>query len=494
MTSSSWSERGERWLNPILLRSLRQALRSRAFLGLYLLALAVAGLAGMTSALSQTERSSGSGRAMFLITVMAWTFAAWVVVPIQAFNAVVRERHEDTWDLVQLTSISPHRVVRGLIGTALMQALVIGAALAPFLVLGYLLRGLDLGLLVLALVLLPVGTLGLAAAGVFLGCLGHHRALRTTLGGLMAFALIGLWIGMMTFWGMSADMLARDLAASWKPWWGLAAFIDIMVSGTVVLVMLAAALLTHPAQDRSSPLRVAWLAMWMNGAAIISVELWDRSASRTNLADIAIAFGLCGVFWFLLLGLFAVTESDGLTHRQRQSVVAGGLWRQRAMAILGPGARRGRRATLLFLILALVPSAVALIWSSSDNMNGVRVACACACYIAALLGLVEPLMRKVGGRWVGSPAMRRAALIACAALWIAIPACVAAVLGADEHSLLMGLCPLAVAELDKSWAAWGDPAGWMAVLLGLAGAGVLAWNARPHADDEVALTVNRARE
>lgn len=267
----SLAARLERLINPILLRSMRQGLRSRAFLGVYGLVLVVATVvAAITSLKGDFQPGAPAGHDLFIASVLAWTFAAWVVQPLLALASVGRERHEYTWDLVELTGMRPRTVVHGLLGTSLVQAAMIGSALAPFLVLSFLIRGVDLREVGLALVLLPSGTLVLTSAAIFVGTLGGSRATRSVLGLLSSLGLLLLLGGISTFWLEGAPEVIDSLR---EP--GAWLFLGSIATGIVVSIWLfstlAATLLTHPAQDRSTAARLAvglvWLAwiLWIAG-------------------------------------------------------------------------------------------------------------------------------------------------------------------------------------------------------------------------------------
>jgi hypothetical protein len=402
------ADRLEPWTNPILVRSLRQALRSRVFLAVYLLVLGLSALAAVVTSLGNDLGAEGeAGRWLFNATVIAWTFSAWFAQPLVAIAAVVRERNEDTWDLVDLTGLPARRVVLGLLATALVQAAVVGAGLAPFLVLSYLLRGVDFGLLLLAVAGIPLGAAVLTALALLIGCLGPMRSARAIETGLLTLGLAALQAAMALFWIEGADDLLGDLARhpELRLLLGMAASAGL---GMIYLCCtLAITLLTHPARDRSSGGRLmAWVLLlaWLLWLAVATSwhgswrPCWEREVPGLVACSAAI-----GLAWTVLVGLHNVSEYEQVTRRQAQALAAGGRLRRMAMAVLGPGAPRGRRCFLLMVAanLALLAHAYGFPDANPRSQHlrdqAAGLALGLACYGATMLGPVALLLRS-GGR------------------------------------------------------------------------------------------------
>lgn len=449
------ADRLEPWVNPILVRSLRQALRSRGFMGVYTVVLLIATItAVLTSAMSGLDREGSSGHALFIATVICWTFAAWFAQPLVAFGAVIRERNEDTWDLVDLTGIRPRSVVLGMLATSLVQAAVVGAGLAPFLVLSYLLRGVDFGLLLLAIIGLPVGTAVLSAFAVLVGCLGRNRASRSVLGSMLALGLAGLGFGMFSFWSFAADFAVQAIVEHEAAWLPVGLILTGCVGGIYLFCVLAATLMTHPAADRSSAGRTAGWVLWLVWIVWMGViVLWSWSVQHRNPGHFGPGLAICatiGIGWSILVGFFAITEPDSVTRRQVQAIQAGGRLRRSAMTILGPGGARGRR-NLLLMLAVNVALLVSSLWFTGQSRNDeYQETCAVAigiiAYAAFLFGPVAWALRRWGGRWFGPAIALRGALLGFCAVWFLVGTLGLALLdggfSTDLKNPLMALSPV----------------------------------------------------
>lgn len=346
--------------NPMLVRRVRQELRNRGFIGAYLLMLLIAVIAAAVAALAGGD----SGRGMFAAVAAAWS----ALVCIQAHataRSIVGDRGSSAWDLIELTGLPPLRLVAGVVQSSLVLGLLGAAGLAPFLVMSYLLRGLDLPTVVYALVALPMCGALLAGLAALVACLGSHRQARAGVGLLLSLGLLAAWGLLSTLWASSERELSRWLSALLQgnadALLALVLQLNLWAYGMLLSLVFAAALLTHRALDRSSGPRLVWWIGWANGMLWAAGLCWYEQMGSMTPADFAIgmrALSTLAVIWSLLLGLFAVSEDLDITPRQAQAVASGGRLRRAAMALLGPGASRGARSTLLMIGLSLVPGVV----------------------------------------------------------------------------------------------------------------------------------------
>ncbi len=135
---------GDRF-NPIVVKDVRQALKSRQFVGTFLLLL-LAAWAGSIFGVSYLGESIDYGSpavtfyAGFLFALCA---ASLVIVPFSTFRSIVEERTETTLELLQITALSPVQIVRGKTLSAMVQVLVYYCAIAPFIAFTALLPGFD---------------------------------------------------------------------------------------------------------------------------------------------------------------------------------------------------------------------------------------------------------------------------------------------------------------------------------------------------------------
>jgi hypothetical protein len=156
-------------LSPMLVKELRQGLRSKYFVGIYLL-LHAALVFTTLPALIQGQDAD------FLILFWVCAGAAiCVLLPLSGFNAVHSERRENTLDTLVLTNLTSWRIVAGKWASIAARILLLSVTLLPYIVLRYFGGGVDL---ILELTLLAAISLG----GLFFAAL------------IVAFSAIKEWI------------------------------------------------------------------------------------------------------------------------------------------------------------------------------------------------------------------------------------------------------------------------------------------------------------
>ncbi len=234
-------------LSPILVKELRQGIRSQLFTGAFLLIQALLFLFGLGFVLSDSlQKDSSAGSALF------WTMLALplvVLVPASASQAVEREVSGKTLELLLLTRLSSYRIVLGKWASIVLQTTLLLVSALPYVILRYFLGGIDV-----VRELQTMGSLLLGSA-------------------LLAGIAMGFWalnISRLTKWGALfllvwlAPVLLMMVAS---PHGGLGAPIGlesiVWIYGTIFTLMMiesAAARIGPPSENHGSRLRLLALA------------------------------------------------------------------------------------------------------------------------------------------------------------------------------------------------------------------------------------------
>jgi hypothetical protein len=161
-------------LNPILVREVRQWLRSRYFIGLFFLLLLLCWLAAIFEVLVPLVDDSWgyhrpNGRALFGMYFYVLTGSVFLTIPVTAFFNCTREFVDDAIEILRVTPLSSACIAWGKLQTALLQMGLFYAAVTPFICLTYLLQGIGLLTILLVLVLVGIGGTSLAVLGMALG-------------------------------------------------------------------------------------------------------------------------------------------------------------------------------------------------------------------------------------------------------------------------------------------------------------------------------------
>jgi hypothetical protein len=430
-TVLAWLERLSERANPMLVRCVRQDLRSRAFIGSFSVLLAVSLISACTVAAYSLNAvgtdAERSGRALFGVLACAWSCAVVVIQGTNTFRAVSQERNDDTWDLVDLTGMGPRRILRGLMLSNLVQGMLYTAPIAPFLVMAYMLRGLDLLTIVFALVIIPFFAVAASSLAVLTASLSQQKAGRATLGGLLGIVLLGAWLSTFSVWfapGSGIDYFLGQLRRGDADTWLLTAFLlDLWVVAVVFMLVLSGALLSHPAANRSTGPRVMSAVVWVNALLwAVGWALWmGRSSATYATRDAAIVLGIfvmLAMWWVGAVALFAVTEDYELSPRQARAITDRRGWRRAVMQVFGPGANRGRLWFLVFAALTMAIGVVAMMLVEEHNFETmVLAAWFSLCYFAMLILVADALYRGPFSAVFDTPAMRRVCIVLSLLVW-----------------------------------------------------------------------------
>ena len=328
--ADGWLSAGSEYLNPILVKEARQALKSRQFVVTFGLLL----FCGWGwSLLGVAFNSPGiyfaaSGVAMLAGYYVVLAVPLLIVVPFIAYRSLAAEQDDGTYELLSITSLTSRQIVTGKLGSAVLQMVVYTSALAPCIVFTYLLRGIDIISILLMLSYTMLVSLALCGVGLFCATLTrvrHWQILISVifLGGLLLLSYI--WIAFLIveilFDGLG--WFTNEYSSSGF-WVAQLAILSFGISTFVMVIMAAAAGITFKSENRSTKLRYMMLVqqvLWVGWA----VYLMCSEPHYPNDAIIAI-ISCAGVYWFLM-GALMTGEDARLSPRVRRSLPQSALGR-----------------------------------------------------------------------------------------------------------------------------------------------------------------------
>jgi hypothetical protein len=262
-------------LNPIVVKELRQAVKSRMVVGILLLFLGLQlFLLGFYLLMREVRGQASTvdwsaGNEVFRVQqgILLWTIM--ILVPAYAAIRLASERSEQNVDLMFISTLRPASIVWGKFFAAFVLGLLIFSACAPFMTFCYLLRGIDIPtiLFVLGIDLLAM-TFGVMVA-LFLSSLPGARAAK------FFFCFIGF---ILLCWAC-ALLTAMTVALVWEggfiEWmfehWYIAAVTVAAVLGVSgLLFFYCVAMISPPSANRILPLRVYLFLAWL----IVGVSLF----------------------------------------------------------------------------------------------------------------------------------------------------------------------------------------------------------------------------
>jgi hypothetical protein len=378
-------------LSPILVKEVRQMVRSREFnysFGLSLVAGLIVAFFGLADALTSIGTA---GTWVFTALMVCMCLLGLVVIPLGAFSALRSERVDQTLDLITQTALSPRRIVIGKLLTQGVKLVTLFAGLSPFIVMSFLLGGVDLPTILLSLAMLFLWSMWVSAACLFLSSASQSRAMSVVLFVGMVIGAIAILINFGPY-----VLSALGFAGIPRPytgvWWVLGATTALALTSMTNLVLLAENRLSLPIEDRSTALRVGFFVQFLLilACAVAPVLAAAGSAPGYLPTPASAAVERIGVFCGLQLAItaiFAVTEDMAVSRRVLRRI----QWSLKRpwFAIFRPGGGRGAAWILVQMIIFL---GVGAALSTESEFTGLLAICG---YICFFTGLPTVVLRRV---------------------------------------------------------------------------------------------------
>ncbi len=255
-------------LNPLLMREIRQAVRSRvhiySFIGinyicLLILAIFVIAMGGAGTS-QQGVLSYGAGDQAFGVLLLALGVISLCGIPMTVFLSHVYEKDRDSLDLLKVTTLSPGQIVRGKLLAGLVKLLLLISALIPFIGFSYILRGISFPVILGSLALIVLNTILLCLIYLYCSMLVNRGASKIFVMGFLMFVSgsMVVYLGSMSFnlgsiisvfLGYSTVEFLVDLGH------------NLLIWGCTCYFLYEAnrCMLMNPSRNRSAPIRLAML-------------------------------------------------------------------------------------------------------------------------------------------------------------------------------------------------------------------------------------------
>ncbi len=311
-------------LNPIVVKELRQAVRSRLVVGVLMLLLVVL-LAAMTlfvldvtnQHLMDVTQAIRKGRDAFEFLLGMYVVVSMLLIPLYMTVRMSRERMQNTADLVFTTTLTPGAIIRGKFMVGMILTTLVFSAFLPFMVLTFFLRGVDLPsvFVILAMVLL-VQTVALQFA-LCVACIPTMRVFKAILG---AAAVVGIIIACVAVISFAYELLRMGVGSrlgSTAFWiWTSFFIIGTVLSGGFFHI-LSASLLSPASFNWAPPVRGYLTGIWIiTGLAIFNAP-WHSSIGLPLDLELWAGYTLAVLMGMLLV---AVSERDFQSIRVRRAI------------------------------------------------------------------------------------------------------------------------------------------------------------------------------
>jgi hypothetical protein len=326
------------WLSPMLVKELRQGMRSRVFVISFLLlqvAMLFVVLIGLASAKSQDSATITSGIFWFLISV-----PLLLVMPIAGLGAIASERKANSLELIFLTRLTPRRIITGKWLALVAQTVLLVCAVLPYAVLRYFTGGIELGTEfgTLAGLLISSALLSAITVGLSPQMSGMMRVLLTV-GFVLSLNFVVPLLAML----MTPGFTGTTTRAAPLAWPSYVAFVLLGIAVLLVMLEFGASKIAPAAANHSTSRRLLGLGL--------IVLLWLVGFAETFETQL---------FWFgaaLLVPICvgALCEAPSEVPSVYRPFVRRGLAGRIAGRVLYPGWASGVWYTLLVLLAGLLP-------------------------------------------------------------------------------------------------------------------------------------------
>lgn len=411
-------------VNPIVVKEIRQGLRTRVFWVFFALMLFACLIISLI-AFAAADGVGNDGRYYFFAYYVCLGLVQFFVIPYSAYRSMSREREEETWVLLTLTGLGPHRILRGKMGSFMLQGLIYASAAAPFLLFSYYLNGIDLPTIVLTVVAGATYQLFLTSIAVSTATLAESKMIRALLHfGVLAFLMWGLVTGLTSTFGLleALQNLWNDDAAR------VAAFATIfaMLTWGVLLYEAAAARMALATESYAKGPRLAFVVQILGAIGLFA---WGAAASGERSLYAVGAVTLCT--HVLVVGLFVASDRDGMARS---------LWLKGfRRSLLKPGALRGYRLVLgLLALITIVFGGLGLATGGMEEKE-LFVLAGAPVYAALYLSLPIVLSRMVRHAPSQTPVLVRILFLGVFVLGAGMPPLIAALVGADPDNPIFNL-------------------------------------------------------
>jgi hypothetical protein len=339
-----------RWeLNPIVVKELRQSVRSWAVTGMLLLFLAVLFCTSLVFLISQSFQVSANqrlGADIFQTFTVILTGASLLFIPLYIGVRIASERQDSNLDLLYITTLTPGRIVRGKFLCGAYVTVLFFSACMPFMAFTNLLRGVDLPTVFFVLVCLFLVVCAAVQVAIFVACLPVSRVLKILValfGTIGMFPLIGALVAL--FFGMMRSGVGSMIVGGAHFWPGFFTGAGVVFAGVLLLYFLSVAMISPPSANRALPVRIYVTLVWLLGALIAFGWAWKQNDERYLLP--------WAFFSFVVLSaamIVVISNYDQLSLRVRRQIPAAAG--KRALAFLFYNGAAGGLVWVILLMAA----------------------------------------------------------------------------------------------------------------------------------------------
>lgn len=371
------------WLSPMLVKELRQGMRSRTFMTAFFLTQLLMILSVVFNLTAANSDSSGElvgylgGLFWFLVAV-----PMLFVMPIRGFGALHSEIKGGTLELVFLTHLSAWRIAAGKWMALMVQTLLLVCAVLPYVLLRYFLGGVNIVDDLQSLLFLFIASAAFTAATVAMSPY-ESKLLRGLFIVVLIFVLQSLF-SMLFSWLAFGRISGGGGVGGWKIYLCVAIYVPAFIG---LALEIAASKIAPPAENHAIHKRLISLGVIIVSPLLVAIGIPEIGVTVSG-----------GIFLTAVL-VDAISEPIHYVRSIYQTFLRRGAPGRIAMIFLVPGWISG----LWFSLAVACLGAVFLAWHSQfdDHALGFLSWFGALIFPAAIIRLLVPGTKQFLGFYIG---------------------------------------------------------------------------------------------
>jgi len=300
----------EEYLNPVLVKEVRQALRGKQFKGAFGFTIVISLIVAIWVVLNNADSSAWQPVGPDFLTGV-WsclTIAVIGFIPMAAFNAMGAEFEENTYDMLVLSHMRPRHIMLGKLLAAGVQAMLYFSVFGFFVVFAFLLGGVDLTIVLVGLPVLAIVSLALSSVALGLSTLARKRTARVGLMVVLAAALVGSVMGTIAMQA-AATQTGFDIALP-EVQAGLSSLLIAALAFGGLFFVIGVSRLAHEEENRSTGLRLFGFTL-----VLVGLGWAEWMYSHLGGLEFLVAVPTMAIIVATVLSIFFVSEREGLGRR-----------------------------------------------------------------------------------------------------------------------------------------------------------------------------------
>ncbi len=281
MTSTSTRADFGDWLSPMLVKELRQGIRSKVFMAAFFLT-QVLMILSVVFNLTAVNEGDGAGKMVDFLNGLFWFLIGvplLFLMPIRGFGSLYGEIKAGTLELVFLTRLSALRIAAGKWTALMVQTLLLVAAVLPYVLLRYFLGSVDVVQDLQSVLILLLASGMLTAATIALSPY-ESKILRALFSVGMIFGFIFLLFGLIGV--IAGNAIRGSMGGSFAPWTFYFGAILFAPAFIFLGLEVAASHIAPPAENHA--IRKRLLGIYLLLAAALLALLGANAAAAYRVA------------------------------------------------------------------------------------------------------------------------------------------------------------------------------------------------------------------